>query len=120
MSRPEHPNSFPKSLRLRKRRDYLSVNQQGQRVTASHFIVIRRDCPGGAVRIGITASKKVGGAVVRNRIKRLVRECSRLHKEWFQQADYSLIARSSAARLDFAGVCRDLQRALLKLQAHHG
>jgi RNase P protein component len=40
--------------------------------------------------------------------------------EWFEPADYSIIARSSAAHLDLEAVCRDLRQALQKLQAKHG
>jgi ribonuclease P protein component len=111
---------FPKHVRLRKRQEFLAVSQLGLRESVSHFIVIRLDRPGACARIGITASRKVGCAVVRNRIKRLVRECCRLNMEWFEPADYSIIARSSAAHLDLEAVCRDLRQALRKLQAKHG
>lgn len=80
------------------------------------FIIIRIDRTDGSTRIGITASRKVGGAVVRNRIKRLVRECYRLNKGMFMAGDYSIIARRSASLLDIAGVTRDLRRALLQFQ----
>ena len=71
-------------------------------------------------RIGITASRKVGNAVVRNRVKRLVREFYRLNKQCFSPADYSVIARSSSARLTFSEVCDDLRRVLKKFEGADG
>ncbi len=112
-------HAFPKSERLRRRREYIATSQTGRKVTGRHFIVISLQRPCG-VRIGITASRKVGGAVVRNRVKRLVRECYRLNKGWFAPADYSVIARSSAVNLGLEGVCRDLFLVLQKLQAQYG
>jgi ribonuclease P protein component len=95
----------------------VTVSNNGRRATAGSFIVIRVDRTDDCTRIGITASRKVGCAVVRNRIKRLVRECYRLNKEMFMAGDYSIIARRSASQLDIAGVTRDVRRALLQLQA---
>jgi ribonuclease P protein component len=113
-------HSFPKSERLRRRRDFIATSQTGTKVTGRYFIVISLQRPCGGVRIGITASRKVGGAVVRNRIKRLVRECYRLNKGWFASADYSVIARSSAVGIGLDAVCKDLSLVLQKLQAQHG
>jgi len=117
---PVHSHSFPRSERLRRRRDFLAASQTGRKVTGRYFIVITLHRPCGGVRIGITASRKVGGAVIRNRIKRLVRECYRLNKGWFLPADYSVIARSSAVNLGLEGVCRELSLLLQKLHIQHG
>ena len=59
-----------------------------------------------------TVSGKVGNAVTRNRLKRIIREFYRQNKSLFNPADYSIIARQSAARLNFGEVCHDLGRAL--------
>ena len=76
----EPVKGFPKRIRLRKRRQYLAVQRGGHRVTTPHFVVYGRPNGGKPPRIGITVSKKVGKAVTRNRVKRLVREAFRLNR----------------------------------------
>jgi ribonuclease P protein component len=103
---------FPKEERLRKRADYIRVSEQGRKLRSPHFLILIRLSNGPITRVGITASRKVGNAVTRNRIKRLVREYYRLHKSLFVVADYNIIARQGAELLDYGGVCGELDRAL--------
>ncbi|WP_082002791.1 ribonuclease P protein component [Geobacter sp. OR-1] len=120
MNREATLYSFNKGERLLRREEFLKVSREGHRRSGRHFIIIRLPACSASARIGITASRKVGGAVVRNHIKRLVRECYRLNKGWFQSADYSIIARSSAAHLNLQGVCNDLRQILQQFKAEHG
>lgn len=62
-------------------------------------------------RLGISVSKKVGGSVVRHRIRRLIRECFRLHKSEWAARDYVVVARKEAAGKSYA----ELEAALLLL-----
>jgi len=73
--------SFPKEERLKRQEDFLRILREGRPYSLSkNFVVyIRR---GEKRRIGISVSKKVGPAVVRNRIKRLIREVYRLHRPY--------------------------------------
>jgi ribonuclease P protein component len=60
-------------------------------------------------RVGITVSRKVGGAVVRNRVKRWIRECCRRRLTDFPtQVDMVVVARPAAAAAGQAGLCREL------------
>ena len=72
--------SFPKSRRLRKRADFLAVQRGGKTQHCRYFVVVSeqqaKERKSG--RLGITVSKKVGNAVARNRVKRVVREFARL------------------------------------------
>lgn len=107
-----------KEMRLQKRADYLVVQSQGSKTHGRHVLGIarRRIDPQLAGRLGLTVTKKVGNAVVRNRIKRMLREWMRLHG-WVPRGwDLVLVAKDSAARQghpdDFAP---DLTRILRPL-----
>lgn len=111
-------HGFPRSLRLRKRRDYLAVQEGGIAVHSRYFILlVKRD---GAGRVGITVSKKIGNSVTRNRVKRLVREAIRQWADgsWVPPGrDVVVVARRSAAGADLADVARDLGRSREKVVA---
>ncbi|PLY01594.1 MAG: ribonuclease P protein component [Desulfuromonas sp.] len=96
---------FPKSLRLLKRSEFQQTWRQGRKKHTPHFIVVIHRHGGETSRLGITASRKTGNAVARNRIKRLVREFFRTQFSFLNEgADISVIAKQGAARLDYAAV----------------
>jgi len=89
-----------KDMRLRQRSDFLAVQGNGTKVHGKHLLGIarKRSEPQLAGRLGITVTKKVGNAVVRNRIRRMLREWMRLHG-WVPRGwDLVLVAKDSAAR----------------------
>jgi len=107
-----------KAMRLRQRVDYVAVQSDGMKLHGRHVLALARRHPGTGPhgRLGLTVTKKVGNAVVRNRIKRLLREWLRLHG-WVPAGwDMVLVAKDSAARQlhpdDFAP---DLLRILRQL-----
>ena len=71
---------FPKSRRLRKRAEFQRVYEQGRRIRSALFTAHVRDAettaPG---RVGLTVTRAIGKAVVRNRVKRRLREAVRRH-----------------------------------------
>lgn len=70
---------FPRTKRLRKRAEFLRVQSTTSRVVTSHFVLLLSPGPTISVcRLGITVTRKVGCAVVRNRAKRLIREAFRV------------------------------------------
>jgi ribonuclease P protein component len=93
-------NAYTKADRLRKRSEFVHVFQQGRKVQNRHFTAFY--CPGqnSASRIGITVTKRVGKAVTRNRIKRIIREHFRLNRECTQPyLDINVIAKKEAVDL---------------------
>jgi ribonuclease P protein component len=102
-------SAFSKSERVLNRKDFVNLNRFGQKFRTAHFTVFVSRNGLGHSRLGITASRKVGGAVVRNRFKRLVREVFRLHKGFFPKGcDIVISARKSAGDLDFRKVREEL------------
>lgn len=102
---------YPKARRLRKRREFVRVQDRSARVTTAHFIVLLAPRPSaGPCRLGVVTSKKVGGAVVRNRIKRLVREAFRIRPELFPSGvDLVVIAKQGPNDLSLSTVCREVE-----------
>jgi ribonuclease P protein component len=103
--------SFPKSVRLRKRREFLRVQGSGRRVVARNFVVVHCPSDGAVARFGFTVSKRMGGAVQRNLLRRRLREACRLARRGFPPGDYVLIARPPAAGAAFGELLADLHVA---------
>src|SRR5438046_912380 len=83
----------PKHARLRKRGEYVHVQESGRRLHTAHFVVLSAPPARGRARIGITVSSRVGNAVVRNRVKRIVREVVRCSwRRIASPADFVVIA----------------------------
>jgi len=117
MPRARALKGIRKHMRLRRRHEFLAVQNDGLKLHGRHLLAICRkqsSFPNG--RVGLTVTKKVGNAVVRNRIKRLLREWLRLHGWAPRGWDIVLVAKDSAARQlhpdDFAP---DLTRILRQL-----
>jgi len=105
--------SFRKCNRLLKREDFLRIGAVGRKIKSRHFIIIFNRNDKGLCRLGITASKKTGGAVQRSRIKRLVREFFRLNQvRLTESTDYIIIAGRGAWSLSFSEAKEELMGAL--------
>jgi len=78
--------------------------------------------PADAVRLGLTASRKVGGAVERNRARRRLREAARCLLPAAAEAGYDLVlvARAATLRRPFAALVEDLRTALERLNVARG
>lgn len=90
---------FLREERLRTDREYREVVRKGERATTAHFTVYR-DFPGGVARkVGISVGKRAGRAVVRNRVKRILREFYRFHKSDFPDGSRTVIVVKKALSL---------------------
>ena len=103
---------------IKKRSDFLAANR-GKRYATPGFVLLVKDRNDGdqAKRLGITITKKVGNAVIRNRMRRRFRALARemLGENGKSGADHILIGRDSGIERDFGDMRADLAKALGKL-----
>ena len=105
--------SFSKKARLTRRSQFLSISRTGEKAFAPHFIIIHKNNDRLGQRLGITVSSKVGNAVIRNRVKRGLREFFRRQKHQFEMdQDTLIIARKGAGELSHANLHRELHRVI--------
>ncbi len=105
--------------RLKKRAEFLRVRHGARAVRPAVLVEARRREAAGPVGLGLTASKKVGSAVVRNRARRRLREAARqlLPLHGLPGVDYVLVARASTAEALWDALLDDLGNALIRLRA---
>ena len=107
---------FGRSQRLRKRSSFLIVQQRGRRMAGRNLVLYawKPSEPVGAgnARLGITVSKKVGGAVVRNQVKRWLRESYRRIATLPVGMDLVVIAKPGSAASNFLATDQELRRLL--------
>jgi ribonuclease P protein component len=105
--------TFPAALRLRKRSEFLEVQNHGKRVSTGRFLVLALARPGHPSRVGVTVSKRVAGAVGRNRIKRVVREVVRRNRDRLPAGfQIVVVARREAVGAGYRDTAAELTRAL--------
>ncbi|MFC3100535.1 ribonuclease P protein component [Altererythrobacter lauratis] len=106
---------------LTKRSDFLAANR-GLRNARPGFVLLTRPNDGRGIRFGITVTKKIGNAVVRNRMKRRFRELLRaaLPSEGLPDHDHVLIGREGGVERDFARLRLELHHALADAAAGKG
>ena len=108
---------LPKAARLRRRREFLQIQQRGTRLYSGEVLVLASPREGARPRIGITVSSKIANAVGRNRVKRWVREAFRSVQGELPAVDLVVIARSGAPAMGIAGARRALEAARDRLRA---
>src|SRR6185369_4164407 len=104
-------STFPKSVRLRKRADFVRLSGSVDKFIAKGFLVVWQVNDQLQPRLGVTVSKKVGCAVTRSRVKRYIREVFRHNRLLLPPVDMNVIARRESATMDFRSVLRELEKA---------
>jgi ribonuclease P protein component len=113
----ERGEGFPKTLRLLRRYEFLQVQEGGQKLSADCLLALVKRNGRPYTRLGLTVSSKVGNAVVRVRLRRLLRELFRKRRgQWPGGLDVVLVVRSSAKELSFAEMARAFDGVTRKLQ----
>ncbi|WP_246232667.1 ribonuclease P protein component [Aurantimonas aggregata] len=108
--------------RMRKRAEFLAA-RKGRRLNGPCFFIEARDRGDGTdPRVGLTVTKKVGNAVVRNRIRRRLREAVRLGAEadMVPGFDYVIVARREVRDMPFAALKDELSRRLARTKQPQG
>ena len=104
--------SLKKGERLLKRADFERLSRCGDRIDTDYFVILFTRNDLGKSRLGVTVSKRVGRAVTRNRVKRLVREHFRKHKGLFgENYDVNVIAKGGTSDLS-SGQIREALEAI--------
>jgi ribonuclease P protein component len=106
--------NFSRHERLRKRSDFKKADKNKiARLVTKNLIILAAPNPYLHARIGITVTRKVGGAVKRNRIKRLIREIYRRNKQLFPFGyDYILIAKKHEMSLTYQELLQEIAKTL--------
>lgn len=102
---------FPRAERIRRSREFQALSRSGSRRAGRNFVVLSGevDAPDVLARLGVTVSRRVGNAVVRNAVKRRVREWFRqVGRERMAGRDVVVIARPGAAQLGGTAVFAEL------------
>lgn len=98
---------------LRPRAAFLNIQNNGKKWVTPAFLFFYMDAPGPA-HVGFTATKKLGGAVVRNRIRRRLRAAVDMVGP--DSGHMVFIARPSALTLDLDALVRDIKWAMRKVK----
>lgn len=106
-------DGFSKSQRLQKRHQFLHARRRGRRAEGRWVVVYAVPNDVGHSRLGVTASRRVGKAVVRNRWKRRLREIFRRNKNRFgDRFDVVIIVKHGRSMPEFEALRRDVYKAV--------
>ena len=116
--------ALPRNMRLAKRREFLRVYEAGRKMFSRYCVVFFAGNDLAHSRLGVTATKKLGGAVVRNRLKRWTRETYRRQRVPLEldvrQLDYVVNVKPSAADASYLDYSVELQRVLQRAGSSPG
>ncbi|MCL1827567.1 MAG: ribonuclease P protein component [Candidatus Cloacimonetes bacterium] len=106
-------------LRVTSTKDYALLRQSSAKIIGKYFIIVYlQDNKSSESSAGITVSRKIGNAVTRNRVKRRVKaflQCYDLTSDCFPFM-CNIIALPSIVEAKWLSMCKDLERAIQKVQ----
>jgi ribonuclease P protein component len=104
---------FPREARLVRRGEFDAVYRSGKRRSSSHFTVFIRTNQKPLSRFGFSIKKALGGAVVRNRIRRRLREIVRCHRQEIPAGwDIVVHPKKSVERAEYLALTKDFLRLM--------
>ena len=107
--------ALPPARRIRRRGEFQHVFDAGRRAHGRYLTIIAAPAPDGESRLGIVASRKLGGAVVRNRAKRLIRDVFRTCDGLRAASDLVVIPKTAVLQAKAPDVAVDFQSTLKRL-----
>lgn len=116
LSSPGERQGFPRHRRLRRPVDFRRVQRGGRRIHDDALVIVFRSNGSDGPRIGLAVSRKVGNAVVRNRVKRWLREGARRQQHLLPAADVVLIARPRARFAGYPALYASLGKAFAAIR----
>lgn len=100
--------------RLKKRSEFLAVRRGEKRRGRLFLLEVLDRADGDVPRVGFTVTKKVGNAVVRNRVRRRLKEATRVHAadDMTTGSDYVIVGRREVLNASFDDLKRELSRRI--------
>lgn len=114
------PESFGKDRRILRRAEYLETYATGRRYVGRWLVLFAREGGGERARLGVTVTRKSGGAVVRNRLRRRLRELFRRTAPFSSAIDVVVNVRPGAEAAPFAEIAADFAQLTRKAGAGGG
>ncbi|HTM25932.1 MAG TPA: ribonuclease P protein component [Vicinamibacterales bacterium] len=108
-------HALPPDRRIRRRAEFQRVFDAGRRAHGRYLTIIAVSATRSETRLGIVASRKLGGAVIRNRAKRLIREVFRIHKAPPMACDLVIIPKQGLLRAKVQEIGHDYEATLKRL-----
>ncbi len=105
-------STFPKKQRIKNQIEFGAVLQEGRKFVCSSFVILTLETSNDFPRLGIIVSKRIGNAVIRNKVKRRFREIFRQlsNQNNLSQKDFVIIARKTSSQVSY----EDLNLSVLK------
>lgn len=102
---------------IKKNKDFLRLYKKGNFFVAKYLVLYVMNNKSNVNRLGITASKKFGGSVKRNRVRRLIKESYRYYESQLKEGfDLVFVARSCEELPTFSEIKKEMKYLLKKLE----